>query len=167
MKSFRCRTAGVDDASTILELIQELARFEKLEHEVKATHEALVETLFSTATPSAEVLMAEYSEDGIWKNAGFALYFTSYSTFLAKPGIYLEDLYVRDTIRSRGYGKMILGELARIAVSRGCGRLEWSVLNWNRRARDFYERLGAQAMSEWSVHRVTGEALLTLAKEGP
>jgi len=152
------RPANANDVPLILELIKALAEFEKLSHEVVATEEKLRATLFG-AKPSAEVLICE--QDG--KGAGFALFFTNYSTFLARPGIYLEDLFIKPEIRSQGLGKKMLVELAKIAVARGCGRLEWSVLDWNTRARKFYEELGAKPMEEWTVHRVTGEALNALA----
>lgn len=153
------RPARESDVPVILELIRALAEFEKLSHEVVATEESLRATLFGDK-PSAEVLMCEV--DG--QSAGFALFFTSYSTFLAKPGIYLEDLFIRPDMRSHGLGKQMLVELARIAVARGCGRLEWSVLDWNTRARKFYEEQGAVPMNEWTVHRVTGSALTKLAQ---
>jgi GNAT superfamily N-acetyltransferase len=162
--SERIRPATPEDVPVILELIIALADFEKLSHEVVATEETLRATLFGVK-PSAELIICEVvSETGDWQNAGFALFFTSYSTFLAKPGIYLEDLFIRPEIRSRGLGQKMLVELARIALSRGCGRLEWSVLDWNTRARSFYEALGAAPMTEWTVHRVTGPALQALAK---
>jgi GNAT superfamily N-acetyltransferase len=152
------RPAHIDDVPLIFQLIRDLAEFEKLSHEVVATEEDLRRTLFGTK-PSAEILICEANG----KPAGFALYFTSYSTFLGKPGIYLEDLFIKPDMRSQGLGRKVLSELARIAVSRGCGRLEWSVLDWNKRARKFYEELGAVPMEEWTVHRLTGSALTTLA----
>lgn len=161
----RIRVATETDVPTILELIRALAEFEKLSHEVVATEETLRTTLFG-AKPSAEVLICEIrdADTAAWQNAGFALFFTSYSTFLAKPGIYLEDLFIKPEIRSRGLGRKMLAELARLAIERECGRLEWSVLDWNVRARAFYESLGAVPMTEWTVHRLTGSALTTLAK---
>lgn len=152
------RSATIDDVPLILQLIRALAEFEKLSHEVVATEDDLRRTLFG-AKPSAEVLICE--ADG--QPAGFALFFTSYSTFLGKSGLYLEDLFIKPEMRSRGLGREMLIELARLAVARGCGRLEWSVLDWNTRARKFYESLGAAPMSEWTVHRLTGSALTTLA----
>ena len=160
----RIRPATADDTATILELIRALADFEKLSHEVVATEEKLRQTLFGP-TPSAEVLIAEIEKDGGIANAGFALYFTSYSTFLAKPGLYLEDLFVRPELRSHGIGRKLLRELARVCVARDYGRLEWSVLDWNKRAWDFYRNLGAKPMEEWTVHRLTGAALEELADE--
>ena len=162
----RIRPATAQDVPAIIELIKGLAEFEKLSHEVVAT-EALLHTQLFGKNPAAEVIMCEVKENGEsakWTTAGFALFFTSFSTFLAKPGIYLEDLYIKPEIRSRGLGKKMLTELARIAVSRGCGRLEWSVLDWNVRARAFYEGLGATPMAEWTVHRVAGPELEKLAK---
>ncbi len=152
------RPATPDDVPTILELIKALAEFEKLSHEVVATEDQLRSTLFGER-PAAEVLICEVDS----KPAGFALFFTNYSTFLAKPGIYLEDLFIKPDMRSHGLGKKMLIELARIALARDCGRLEWSVLDWNTRARKFYEELGAIPMTEWTVHRVTGSALTSLA----
>ena len=169
MSDIRIRNATIEDAGVILELIQALAEFEKLAHEVKATRAQLEATLFG-AKPSAEVLIAEVSpesaNEGAWRNAGFALFFTSYSTFLGKPGLYLEDLFIRPEFRSRGLGEKMLGELARIAVERDSGRLEWSVLDWNKRAWEFYARLGATPLTDWTVHRVAGEALKNLAEGG-
>ncbi|HEX2493351.1 MAG TPA: GNAT family N-acetyltransferase [Steroidobacter sp.] len=145
------------DVPMILTLIRELAEFERLLHEVTATEAQLQEGLFG-ARPSAEVVMARIGAEA----AGFALYFHSFSTFLGKPGIYLEDLYVRQKFRGQGCGGALLRHLARIALQRGCGRLEWSVLDWNQRAIDFYEGLGATPMKEWTTYRVTGDTLLAL-----
>lgn len=164
MSDIRIRNATVQDAPSILMLIKALADFEKLAHEVVATEEDLRKTLFNDR-PSAEVVIAEDRSSGSWNVVGFALFFTSYSTFLGKPGIYLEDLFVLPEVRSKGIGKLLLAHLAKLAVDRNCGRLEWSVLDWNRRARDFYERLGAKPMEEWTVHRLTGTPLKGLAKE--
>ena len=144
----------------ILELIQGLAEYEKLAHECVATEAALEETLFG-ARPQGEVIIA--LADGT--PAGFALFFHNYSTFLARHGIFLEDLFVKPAFRGRGIGKTLLAHLAGIAVARGCGRLEWSVLDWNTDAIQFYESLGARAMDEWTVYRVTGPALAQLAGE--
>ncbi len=148
------RTATADDVPVILQLIRELAEFEQLSHEVSATEASLHEHLFGPR-PYAEVLVASVGE----QPAGFALFFHNYSTFLAKPGIYLEDLYVREAWRSRGVGTALLQAVWQLAVARGCGRYEWSVLNWNKRAIDFYEKMGAKPMSEWTVYRVSGAAL--------
>jgi GNAT superfamily N-acetyltransferase len=162
--SFRIRSATSADAPVILELIRGLAEFEKLAHEVVATVDQLRATLFSE-NPAAEVLIAEIEQANIWKTAGFALFFTSYSTFMAKPGIYLEDLFVIPEYRSSGLGRKLLAKLASIAVQRNSGRMEWSVLDWNTRAWEFYKRLGAAPMQEWTVHRLKGEALEKLASE--
>ena len=156
----RIRPATPDDLPVIADLIRGLARFEKLEHEVKLTDELLAKGLFGDR-PYAETLLAE--EDGT--PIGFALFFYSFSTFLALPGIYLEDLFVVPEHRGRGVGRTLLSHLARLAVEKGCGRLEWAVLNWNRDAIGFYERLGARPNSEWTVYRLAGEALRALAGE--
>lgn len=153
------RPATRGDVPVILELIRGLAEYERLAHECVATEAALAETLFG-ARPQAEVLIA--TADGT--PAGFALFFSNYSTFLAKQGIYLEDLFVKPAFRGRGIGKELLVQLAKLAVERGCGRLEWSVLDWNADAIGFYESLGAKAMDEWTVYRVTGAALRNLAQ---
>ena len=154
------RPADSADAPQILRFIQALADYEKLRHQAVATEETLRATLFG-ARPYAEVLIAEW--DGA--PAGFALFFHNYSTFLAKPGIYLEDLFVLPELRSRGIGKALLLRLARLAVERGCGRLEWSVLDWNEPAIGFYKSLGAVAMDEWTGFRVTGDSLTNLASK--
>ncbi len=152
------RAATKEDVPVIAELIRGLARFEKLESEVVMTEELLATGLFGKH-PYAEVLLAE--EDG--RPVGFALFFHNFSTFLGRPGLYLEDLFVLPDQRGGGIGRMLLTRLARIAVERGCGRLEWAVLDWNRDAISFYERLGARPNSEWTVYRLTGEALTGLA----
>jgi GNAT superfamily N-acetyltransferase len=154
------RPAEAADVPLIAELIRGLARFEKLEHEVTMTEERLAENLFGQHR-YAETLIAE--EAGV--SVGFALFFHNFSTFLAQPGIYLEDLFVIPEHRGRGIGRALLRQLARVAVERGCGRLEWSVLDWNRDAVDFYERLGARPNSEWTVYRLAGEALNALGRE--
>ena len=154
----RIRPAARGDCALILAFIAELADYERLSHEVVATVEQLEATLFG-ARPAAEVLIAEH--DG--EPAGFALFFINYSTFLGRPGIYLEDLFVRPAFRRLGIGEALLAELAAIAVSRGYGRFEWSVLDWNEPAIRFYRSLGAVPMEEWTVFRVTGSALAALA----
>jgi GNAT superfamily N-acetyltransferase len=154
------RPAGAADVPVIAELIRGLARFEKLDHEVTMTEERLAENLFGRHR-YAETLIAE--ETGV--PVGFALFFHNFSTFLAQPGIYLEDLFVLPGHRGRGIGRALLRHLAQVAVERGCGRLEWSVLDWNRDAIDFYERLGARPNSEWTVYRLAGEALNALGRE--
>ena len=156
------RSATRDDSALILSLIRELAEFEGLLHEVAADEATLAEHLFG-AHPRAEVLIAE--ENG--QTAGFALYFHNFSTFLGKPGLYLEDLYIRPAFRGRGYGRSIMQQLARIAVERGCGRFEWWVLDWNHPAIEFYRSLGAQPMNDWTVQRVSGDALKSLADDPP
>jgi GNAT superfamily N-acetyltransferase len=154
------RPAAESDVPLILSFIRELAAFERLAHEVVATEAGLRATLFGPR-PYAEVAIAE---DG-GESAGFALFFHNYSTFLGRPGIYLEDLYVRPELRGRGIGRALLAHLARLAVERGCGRLEWWVLDWNESAIRFYRSLGAVAMDEWTVFRVAGDALVRLASE--
>jgi GNAT superfamily N-acetyltransferase len=151
------RDARRDDVPLILRFIRELADYERLTHEVVATEDALAATLFG-AQPGAEVLIARLDD----APAGFALFFPNYSTFLARPGIYLEDLYVTPSLRGRGVGLALLAAVARRAVERGCGRLEWSVLDWNEPALGFYRKLGAQPMAEWTVQRLTGDALSAL-----
>lgn len=148
------RFADAADTPVILRFIRALAEYEKLEHECLADEASLRAQLFGPR-PYAEVLLIE--EDGAAH--GFALFFHNFSTFLAKPGIYLEDLFVDPTQRGRGYGKALLAKLAGIAVERGCGRLEWSVLDWNKPSIDFYLSLGARPMDEWTVYRLDGEAL--------
>jgi len=154
--------ATAADVPAIVAMVRELAEFEKLLHEAVATEAAIAEALFG-ARPYAEVLMARAGENV----AGFALFFHNYSTFVGKPGIYLEDLYVRPSFRGHGYGKALLTEIARLAVERGCGRFEWSVLDWNQRAIDFYDSLGAKPMSDWTTMRVAGEALEKLGRPKP
>lgn len=152
------RKALATDCALILEFIKGLAEYEKLSHEVVATHELLHENLFGPQ-PKAEVLIAEW--DG--KPAGFALFFHNFSTFLGRPGIYLEDLFVLPALRGHGIGKALLKHLAQIAVERNCGRLEWSVLDWNKPAIDFYVSIGAGPMDEWTMYRLTGEKLKSFA----
>ncbi|WP_413291283.1 N-acetyltransferase family protein [Bdellovibrio sp. HCB337] len=156
--SLNIRKAEAKDCPLILEFIKGLAEYEKLAHEVVATPELLKETLFG-AQPKAEVLIAEWNK----QPAGFALFFHNYSTFLGRPGIYLEDLFVLPTLRSHGVGKGLLKQLAQIAVERNCGRLEWSVLDWNKPAIDFYLSIGAGPMDEWTMYRLTGEKLKNFA----
>ena len=153
------RDAAAGDATTILAFIRELAEYEHLADELVVTEDDLRRTLFGDH-PYAEVRIAEI--DG--HAAGFALYFHNYSTFLGRPGVYLEDLFVRPPFRGRGIGDALLRDLARLAVERGCGRLEWSVLNWNEAAVRFYLDRGAIAMDDWTVHRLSGEALRSAAR---
>jgi GNAT superfamily N-acetyltransferase len=154
------RPASPADVGLIQALIHELAVFEKLEHEALASEADLHAALF-TPRPAAEVLIAEY--DG--KPAGMALFFTTFSTFLGKPGLYLEDLFVRADFRRLGIGRRLMTTLAKLAVERGYGRFEWSVLDWNTPAITFYRSLGAVPMDEWTVQRVSGPALLALAAQ--
>jgi len=156
--SLQIRAATSADVPVIAELIRGLARFEKLEHEVVMTEDLLATALFGQR-PYAEVLLAVDEN----RPVGFALFFHNFSTFLGRPGIYLEDLFVVPEDRGSGIGRALLEHLARLAVDRGCGRLEWAVLDWNRDAISFYERLGARPNSDWTVYRLTGEALTTLA----
>lgn len=146
------------DVPLILGFIRELAEYEHLSDQVSATEAALQATLFG-ARPAAEVLIARESGEP----AGFALFFPNYSTFLAQPGIYLEDLYVKPALRGHGIGRALLARIAALAVERGCGRFEWSVLDWNAPSIGFYRSLGAVAMDEWTLFRLTGDALAALA----
>lgn len=155
---FKIRFATISDASLVLQFIKELAEYEQLLHEVVATEELLQETLFS-AQSHAEVILG-FLDD---KPVSFSLFFHNFSTFLGKPGIYLEDLYVKPEARGQGIGKMMLAYLAKLAKDRNCGRLEWWVLDWNETAIDFYKSIGARAMDEWTVYRVTERALVDLA----
>jgi GNAT superfamily N-acetyltransferase len=158
------RPATEQDIPTILGFIRDLAKYEHLEHEVVATESSLRQTLFGTR-PYAEVVFATLDD----VPQGFALFFHNYSTFLGKPGIYLEDLFVRPEARGRGIGKYLLTWLAQTAVERNCGRLEWAVLDWNEPSIGFYRSLGAVLKSEWQIFRLTGEALTNLASaaDGP
>ena len=152
------RFAKPEDAGLILRFIRELAAYEKLEKEVVATEGLLREWIFEKQR--AEVIFAV--ADG--EDVGFALFFHNFSTFLGRAGIYLEDLFVKPEHRGKGYGKALLRELARLAVERGCGRLEWWCLDWNRPSIDFYRSLGAEPMSDWTTYRITGETLKKMAK---
>ncbi len=156
------RFATGADAATILGFIRDLAEYEKLSHEVVADETQLRATLFGVR-PAAEVLIAEV--DGA--PVGFALFFQSYSTFLARPGLYLEDLFVRPAARGGGVGSALLSALARIAIQRNYGRFEWSVLDWNEPAIRLYQSLGAVGMTEWTVNRLTGDPLAALAERWP
>ena len=154
----RLRFATATDVPLILELIRDLADYERLAAEVVADEATLRASLFGERRV-AEVVIAEH--DG--EPAGFALFFHNFSTFLGRQGIYLEDLFVRPDLRGRGIGETLLAFLARLAVERGCGRFEWAVLDWNEPAIRFYERLGAKAMTDWKVYRVAGAELEALA----
>jgi GNAT superfamily N-acetyltransferase len=153
------RAAKREDVPLLLSLIRELAEYERLVADVSATEETLAATLFG-ARPVAEALLAECGGEP----SGFAIFFHNYSTFLAKPGVYVEDLYVRQDFRGRGVGRALMRHMARLALERGCGRLELSALDWNRPAIGFYRRLGAAAMGGWTIHRFTGRTLDDLAK---
>lgn len=152
------RAATREDVPLILRFIHDLARYEQLEHEVVATPAVLEEWLFDKE--KAEVIFAVSGG----REVGFALYFHNFSTFLGRAGLYLEDLYVEPAYRGRGIGKALLRALARIAVARGCGRLEWWCLDWNQASIDFYRSMGAEAMSDWTVYRIAGETLAELAE---
>ncbi len=148
------RAAQPADVPLLLRFIRELAEYERLAHEVVASESELAECLFGPR-PAAEALIAKWQGEA----AGFAVFFTSFSTFLARPGLYLEDLFVRPALRRRGVGKALLLHLVRLAVERRCGRLEWSVLDWNQPAIAFYESLGAVAVPQWTRFRLSGAAL--------
>ena len=158
MAGVEIRVATEDDVPLILSLIRELAEYEGLGHEVVATEEVLRDSLFGERA-GAEVVICH--SDGA--PAGFALFFHNFSTFLGRPGLYLEDLYVRPEMRGRGIGRALLVHLAGLARERGCGRMEWSVLDWNEPAIALYKSIGATPMDEWTVYRVTGDALEDLA----
>lgn len=155
------RPARLQDAAVLLELIRDLAIYEKLLDQVDATIPGLTQALFGTA-PRVFADIAEWTEDSHVETAGFALWFYNFSTFRGRHGIYLEDLFVRPQFRGRGIGKALLQSLATRCVNEGLARLEWSVLDWNTPARQFYESLGAQGLTEWVPHRLTGEALRQL-----
>lgn len=159
MKNLNIRLAEPADTPLILRFIKELAEYEKLAHEVVATKEILDETLFGKKS-YAEVIIAEYHGQPV----GYTLFFHNFSTFLGRPGIYIEDLYVTPEYRGKGIGKALLNYCAMLARKRKCGRMEWWVLKWNP-ARDFYEKIGAEAMDEWVVYRLTGRALERMGKE--
>ena len=158
--AFRIDPAVEADVPVILDLIRDLAEYEKLSDQVTATEADIARSLFGDP-PRAEAVIARLDGDAI----GFALFFHNYSTFLGRPGLYLEDLYVRPAFRGRGFGRRLLVHLARIAVDRGCGRFEWSVLDWNAPAIAAYRRAGAVPLDDWTVHRLTGDALERLASE--
>lgn len=154
------RPTTEEDVPLVLRFIKDLAEYENLSHEVTATEEILRESLFGEFKV-AEALLAHSGDEP----AGFALFFHNFSTFLGRPGIYLEDLYVRPEFRGAGVGRALLARLAKMAEERGCGRLEWWVLDWNEPAIDFYKSLGARPMEDWTVYRVTGDELKRLAAE--
>jgi len=156
---FEIKPATIKDVPVILSFIKELAEYEKLLHEVTATEEILKETLFGE-TAYAKAIIGYWNENPV----SFALYFHNFSTFLGRPGIYLEDLFVKPEVRNKGIGQKMLSYLAKLAKEKNCGRLEWWVLDWNKPAISFYNRIGAKAMDEWTVYRITGAALDDLAK---
>jgi len=158
MEKFTIRPATVADVPIILELIRALAEYERAPNDVVATEEILQETLFGKK-PAAEVLLLFEDKNAV----GFALFFHNFSTWLGRPGLYLEDLFVRPEHRGKGYGRALLIELAKIARERNCGRLEWAVLDWNEPAIQFYRKLGAKAMDEWTVFRLTRAEIAQLA----
>jgi GNAT superfamily N-acetyltransferase len=151
--------AVTSDVPTILSFIRKLAEYEKLSYEIRATEELLRDHLFGTR-PGAEVILARIEGESV----GFALFFPTFSTFLGKPGIWLEDLFVLEEHRSKGVGRALLQRVAAIALQRNCGRLEWNVLDWNEPAIRFYRKLGAQPMGDWTTQRLTGEALAKLSQ---
>ena len=158
-EDFIIRFAEEKDINLILDFIKELADYEKLLDEVVATEDILRQSLF--VRKAAEVVIAEYKGEPI----GFALFFHNFSTFLGKPGIYLEDLYIRPEMRGRGYGKTLLSFLAKLGLERNCGRFEWWCIDWNEPSIEFYKSIGAETMDEWTVYRVHGNALTELARE--
>lgn len=158
LNDFKLRFAEANDVPLILRFIRELADYEKMLHEVVATEEVLRESLFERKI--AEVIIGEYKN----KPVGFALFFHNFSTFLGRPGIYLEDLYVKSEMRGKGIGKIILSFLAKLAIERKCGRLEWWCLDWNEPSVEFYKQLGAVPMDDWTVYRVHDKALDKLAR---
>ncbi len=158
--NFSIRAATVDDVPLVLRFIKDLADYEKLPHEVTATEEILRRNLF-TERKTAEVLLAREGENYV----GFALFFQNFSSFLGKPGIYLEDVFIKPEFRGRGYGKALMVYIARLAKERDCGRFEWSVLDWNKPSIKFYRSLGAIAMDEWTVQRMGVDAIKTLAAQ--
>lgn len=156
---FNIRPATVEDVPIVLELIRALATYERAPNDVTATEEALAEVLFGNKR-AAEVLLAMENERAV----GFAVFFHNFSTWLGRPGLYLEDLFVRPEDRGKGYGRALLVELAGIARDRGCGRMEWAVLDWNEPAIQFYRKLGAKPMDEWTVFRLTRDGIERLAE---
>jgi GNAT superfamily N-acetyltransferase len=158
LQNFQIRPACAQDVSVILQLIRDLATYERAPDDVVATKEQLVDVLFGER-PVAEVLLAFEAESPV----GFAVYFYNFSTWLGRAGLYLEDLFVKPEKRGKGYGRALLVELAKIARDRGCGRMEWAVLDWNEPAIKFYRTLGAKPMDEWTVFRLTGDEIARLA----
>lgn len=159
LESFKIRFAERNDVPLILEFIKELAAYEKLSDQVAATEEILTDSLFERKT--AEVILGEYEG----KPVAFAIFFHNFSSFVGKPGIYLEDLFVKPEFRKMGIGKIMLSYIAKLCIERNCGRLEWSCLDWNEPSIAFYKKMGAIPMDEWTVYRVRGNSLNELAKE--
>ncbi len=159
MKKIKIRPALFEDMPDLLRMIKELAEFEKLAHEVSADVKKLAATLLSPHS-SAEAVFIEVDD----RKVGFALFFSTYSTFLAQSGIYLEDLYIQSAHRGQGYGRCLLAHIAQLAIKRKCGRVEWSVLDWNEKALKFYRSAGAEAMSAWTTQRLSGPALEAFAQ---
>lgn len=158
-QKLKIRFAGQGDVPLILGFIRKLAEYERRAHEVTATEEILRKNLFGDKR-TAEVIIAEHGEMAV----GFALFFHNFSTFLGKPGVYIEDLYIDDRYRGNGFGRAMFTYIAKLAKRRGCGRLEWAVLDWNEPAIKFYRSMGAIPLEEWTVYRMTGEALDSLSK---
>jgi len=159
--AFAIRAATPADSTTLFQLISALAEYEKLTHLVEATPQKLEQALFGAKAHAEAVLVEVQTPEGA-RPVGFALFFHNFSTFLAKPGLYLEDLFVDPAWRGHGLGKALLKYLAALAVERGCGRFEWSVLDWNTPSIEFYEAMGADVMPDWRICRVTGDALAKL-----
>ena len=161
-KTFTIRAATIVDVPIILELIRALATYERAPNEVKATEDQLVDVLFGKK-PAAEVLLAFEDDAPI----GFAVFFHNFSTWLGRPGLYLEDLFVKPEHRGKSYGRALLVHLGKIAHDRGCGRMEWAVLNWNEPAIEFYKKLGAKPLDEWKIFRLNREGIARLIEAGP
>ena len=159
---FNIRPARLDDVPIILRLIVDLATYERAPNEASATEQQLRDVLFG-AKPAAEVLLAFENETPV----GFAVFFHNFSTWLGRPGLYLEDLFVKPEMRGKGYGRALLVDLAKIARDRGCGRMEWAVLDWNDPAIQFYHKLGAKPMDDWTVFRLTADGIAKLAESNP
>jgi GNAT superfamily N-acetyltransferase len=159
-RDFTIRPATIEDVPIIFQLIRDLATYERAPDEVTATERQLVDVLFSDK-PSAEVLLAFEKETPV----GFAVFFHNFSTWLGRPGLYLEDLFVKPEMRGKGYGRALLVDLAKIARDRGCGRMEWAVLDWNEPAIEFYKKLGAAPLEEWKIFRLTHDGIARLAED--
>ena len=156
---FLIRKATVEDCNLIMGLILELAEYEQLVHAVEATADTLRDNLFGT-NPAAEIIIGEHQEQTV----GYALFFRSFSTFTGRPGLYLEDIYIKPDLRGRGFGKQMMTHIARLALERKCSRLEWSVLDWNTHSIAFYQSIGAIPLADWTVQRLAGQALVKLAQ---